>query len=134
MSGPAAGSTTDKSAVLVVEDEAIIRMLLVDELEYAGFRVIEAENADVAMSELISHPEIGAVLTDVRMPGSIDGLGLAVWMRENRAEVPIVITSGFSTPPDIARINPAIARIVPKPYRPQDATEWLRAIGLQSSG
>ena len=114
--------------VLVVEDETLIRMMLVDELEDAGFEVIEAENADAAMASLNGHPEIGVVVTDVRMPGSVDGLGLATWMRENRPSVPIIITSGFATPPDVQSINPAIAGIVAKPYKPQEVADQLNAI------
>jgi DNA-binding NtrC family response regulator len=123
-----------KSAVLVVEDEAVIRMLLVDALEDAGFSVIEAEGADPAMVELINHPEIGVVITDIRMPGSVDGLGLAAWMRKNRPDVPIIITSGFSTSPDAAAINPAIVRIVAKPYRSCYVLACLHEIGMQPSG
>lgn len=114
--------------ILVVEDEALIRMILVDQLEDAGFEVIEAESADAAMMELTRYPDIGAVVTDVRMPGSIDGLGLAAWMREHRSAVPIIITSGFSTPPDTDAINPAIVKIVAKPYKPQEVASWLEEI------
>lgn len=116
--------------ILVVEDEAIIRMMLVEELEDAGYFVLEAESADDAVEQLSRWPSIGLVVTDVRMPGSIDGIGLARWMREHRPDVPIVITSGFSTPPDIGAINPAICRIVAKPYQPRDAASWLAAIDL----
>lgn len=117
--------------ILVVEDEAMIRMMLVDELEDAGFSVIEAENADAAMASLNSDLNISAVVTDVRMPGSIDGFGLAMWMQEHRPSMPIIITSGFSTPPDIASINPLVARIVGKPYRPQDVARCLNDMVAQ---
>ncbi len=119
-----------RQAVLVVEDETMIRMMLVDELEYAGYAVIEAENADIAILKLQSHAEIGVVVTDVRMPGSMDGLGLATWMSEHRSWMPIIITSGLVTLLDVVALNPAIARIVGKPYKPTEAPEWLEAIGL----
>ena len=72
----------DAPMVLVVEDEAIIRLMLVDELEDAGFAVIEAEGADAAVAILRNGAKICAVVTDVKMPGSMDGLGLAAWMRD----------------------------------------------------
>lgn len=122
--------TNAKFVILVVEDEAIIRMMLVDELEDSGFAVIEAENADVAISRLESASNIGAVVTDVRMPGSMDGLALAVWMRENRRHIPVMITSGFSTPPDIASINPSIVKLFAKPYKPTDVARALGDIVL----
>jgi CheY-like chemotaxis protein len=54
--------------ILVVEDEALVRMTLVDVLEDAGFKVIEAVHADEALRVLGTVPGIGAVVTDVEMP------------------------------------------------------------------
>jgi DNA-binding NtrC family response regulator len=116
------------ATVLVVEDEALIRMLLVDELEIAGFTVIEAENADEAIKALDDRHDVAVVATDVRMPGTIDGLGLAAWMRNHHAGVPIIIMSGFATTPDTEAINPAIVRVVAKPYRAREVANWLRAM------
>ena len=116
------------ATVLVVEDEALIRMLLVDELEIAGFTVIEAENAHEAMKALDDRHDVAVVATDVRMPGTIDGLGLAAWMRNHHAGVPIIIMSGFATTPDTEAINPAIIRVVAKPYRAREVANWLRAM------
>ena len=106
--------------VLVVEDESMIRMLLVWELEEAGLTVIEADGADAAIVELGANPSIALVVTDIRMPGSMDGLGLASWMRGHAPDCPIIITSGFASPPDFATINPAIACAWSKPYLPKD--------------
>jgi CheY-like chemotaxis protein len=114
--------------VLVVEDEAIIRMMLVDELEDAGFVVLEAGGADAAVSILLNGATIRAVVTDVKMPGSMDGLGLAVWMRDQAPRVPIVITSGFATEPDCEAINPAITCVVPKPYSPKSVADLVVAL------
>ena len=121
------------TVVLVVEDEAMIRMTLVCELEDAGFVVIEAKNADVAMAMLTDRSDIVVVVTDVRMPGSVDGLGLAAWMREHAASTPIVITSALAELPDIAVINPAIARIVAKPYRSQEVAAWVREVSSRAA-
>jgi len=106
--------------VLVVEDESMIRMLLVWELEEAGLMVIEADGADAAVVELEANPSIALVVTDIRMPGSMDGLGLASWMHIHARGCPIIITSGFASPPDFATINPAIAFTWSKPYLPRD--------------
>lgn len=114
--------------VLVVEDEAIIRMMLVDELEDAGIEVVEAEGADAAVSILSIGATIRVVVTDVRMPGSIDGLGLAAWMRDQAPRIPIIITSGFASQPDCQSINPAITRVIPKPYKPGDVVKLVTAL------
>jgi len=118
----------DAPMVLVVEDEAIIRLMLVDELEDAGFAVIEAEGADAAVAILRNGAKICAVVTDVKMPGSMDGLGLATWMRDQAPRVPIIITSGFATEPDCETLNPAITCVVPKPYSPKSVTALVIAL------
>jgi len=79
-------------------------------------------------SAFAGRSDIGIVVTDVRMPGSMDGIGLARWMREHAPAVPIIITSGFATQPDAAAINPAIVRVVAKPYVGRDIAEWMAAL------
>jgi len=111
---------TGAAPVLVVEDESMIRMLLVWELEDAGLMVLEADGADAAVVALEANPLIALVVTDIRMPGSMDGLGLASWMHSNAPGCPIIITSGFASPPDFATINPAIACAWSKPYLAKD--------------
>ena len=111
--------------VLVVEDEAIIRMILVDALEDAGFVTVEAGHADAAIARFAARPDIAAVVTDLRMPGAMDGLGLAQWMRSHAAHVPIIITSGFAGLPDRADLNPCIVRVVTKPYDPAEVVGWV---------
>ncbi len=129
MSGAAPmGRGIPPPVVLVVEDEAIIRMILTDELEDAGFAVVEADSADAAVVVFAGRRDIGAVVTDVRMPGSMDGLGLARWMREHTPTVPIIITSGFVAVSDAAGINPAIARVVAKPYSCRDVAGWVATL------
>lgn len=120
--------------VLVVEDEVIIQMMLAETLRAAGFNVLEADNADAAMAALATCASIGVVVTDVRMPGSMDGLGLAGWMREYAPAVPIILTSGFSSPPDTVVLNPAIIRVVPKPYDASDIASWIWTVVGGSSG
>jgi two-component system, response regulator PdtaR len=65
------------AAVLIVEDEPLIRMGAVHLIEDAGFKVYEAGSADAALALLELHKEIRLIFTDVDMPGSMDGLKLA---------------------------------------------------------
>jgi DNA-binding NtrC family response regulator len=115
------------NVVLVVEDESLIRILLADAFEEAGFVVVEADGADEAISIFASRQDIEVVVTDLRMPGTMDGLGLAGWMGEHAPSVPIIITSGFATPPD-ARTNPCIVHIVTKPYKPSDVVDLVTEV------
>jgi|SRR6185437_2572209 CheY-like chemotaxis protein len=86
--------TTRSPAVLVVEDEVLIRMSIADSLEEAGFTVYEAANADQAIKLLEVHQDIRVLFTDIDMPGSMDGLRLAEAVRNRWPPVKIIITSG----------------------------------------
>ena len=68
--------------VLVVEDEALLRFGIVDFFAERGWCVFEARNAEEAIALLARHGEIRVVLTDVQMPGDMDGLKLAHYVRE----------------------------------------------------
>ena len=65
------------NTVLVVEDDPLVQMLTVDTVEQAGFAVLQADNADEAIAILETRPDIALLLTDIDMPGSMDGLKLA---------------------------------------------------------
>lgn len=82
------------TVVLVVEDEFLIRLNTVELVEEVGFDTLEASNADEALDILDQHPEIAIVLTDINMPGSINGLELAETVAENWPRVRVVLTSG----------------------------------------
>lgn len=84
--------------VLVVEDEMILRMRAVDIVEDAGFCPIEAINADEAISVLESRSDISLLLTDIQMPGSIDGLKLAHAVHERWPSIKIILVSGQVKP------------------------------------
>jgi CheY-like chemotaxis protein len=98
--------------VLVVEDNSLVRIVIADFLESAGFVVIQAEDGAAALVILASGAEFNILFTDVRMPGPIDGAGVALLMREQRPDMPIVVTSGHGIP----SLLPSGGRFVPKPY------------------
>jgi len=102
--------------VLIVEDEALLRITLADALRDCGFLPLEASDAHEAIEilELAEHIEV--VLTDVQMPGTIDGFGLAKWIRENRPGLPVFVASGYSGKLDVARELCAGEQFFAKPY------------------
>jgi CheY-like chemotaxis protein len=111
--------------ILVVEDEALVRMTLVDVLEDAGFRVIEAVNADEALQVLKAVSGIDAVVTDVEMPrGSINGFELAHRVRSDRREMGVLIASGRAAPKpgDL----PDGALFIGKPVHPETLVRLIR--------
>ncbi len=87
------GQSLAQRSILVVEDEVLIRLHLAEELRGAGYAVIEAASGDEAVTLLSRLDDIGLVLTDIRMPGSVDGMALASWTRSNFPPIKIVIIS-----------------------------------------
>ena len=101
--------------VLVVEDEFFSRLHAVDLVEAAGFRAIEASNADEAIAILEARKDIRIVFTDIDMPGSMDGLRLARAIRERWPPIELILTSGHVdvTDSDV----PERGLFFSKPYR-----------------
>jgi two-component system, response regulator PdtaR len=83
-----------RPVVLVVEDEMLLRINAVEMISDAGFDVVEAGNADEAISILQARPDIHIVFTDIQMPGSMDGLKLARFVRDRWPPIKLVATSG----------------------------------------
>jgi CheY-like chemotaxis protein len=82
-----------KKTVLVVEDEVFIRLYLAEEIRVAGFTAIEASSGDEAFAVLNSWNDIDLVITDIRMPGTMDGLQLAEWVRSRQPRVKVALAS-----------------------------------------
>jgi len=112
----------NKQVVLVVEDEPLVKDTLVLELEDAGFEVVTAENGEEASYILPKMRRIDLLLTDIRMPGKINGWALADMARCRRPNLPVIYTSGFA-PQEGREVEDSI--FLPKPYR---AGEMLKAI------
>ena len=115
----------DMPRILVAEDEFLIRMLVSDHLREAGFSVVEAFNADEAMDILKSGALIDLIFTDVRMPGTTDGLGLVDFVNRVRPDLPVLVTSGHLEP-DLAYAAGAI-QFIPKPCNLDVVTLAIRA-------
>ena len=118
-----------KAVVLVVEDEPFLRFMAVDFIEEAGFEVIEAENADLAVAILEARTDIRIVFTDIDMPGSLDGLKLAAAVRDRWPPIDIVIVSGLKRP-DLEL--PARAVFFAKPYNIDTVTATLEQMAANA--
>ncbi|MGY6251646.1 response regulator [Bosea thiooxidans] len=114
------------SIVLVVEDEALLRMDAADLLSEAGHTVLEAANADEAIALLEVRKDITVVLTDVEMPGSMDGLRLARAVRDRWPPVTIIVVSGRLAPgkADLPDGVPFLS----KPYAPSSLLGLLERL------
>nr|WP_083861457.1 response regulator [Microvirga lotononidis] len=115
--------------VLIVEDEPLVRMFMADFLDEAGFKVLEAVDADEALTVLKARPDIQAIVSDVEMPrGSMNGFELARAVHEQWPGIGMVITSGRKRPgPD--ELPEAVA-FLSKPYLPDTVIEVIRQMAL----
>ena len=112
--------------VLIVEDEFLIRLHAAQIIEEAGFDVIEASNADEAISILEVRSDIIVLFTDIQMPGSMDGLKLAAAVKGRWPPIKIVATSGVV---NVRSVDlPQGGRFLPKPYDPTQLTATLREL------
>ncbi len=82
------------ACILLVEDEADIRTVLAEVLVEAGHEVVEAETGDCAALLLDGSADFDMLVTDVNMPGLLDGIGLAVHFRKRHAVRPILYVTG----------------------------------------
>lgn len=116
-----------KAVVLVVEDSTIIRMGAIDLVRAAGYEALEARDADEAIAILGTRNDIDLVFTDVHMPGTMDGIKLAHYIRNRWPPVKVIVASGaaileesslptgssfFSKPYDDHKIADAMARLL----------------------
>ena len=116
----------DRSSVLLVEDDVLVRLSVADDLRQAGLTVLEAANADEARIILESQPGwVGVVVTDIQMPGSMNGRGLVRLVRAHYPEIRVVILSG-AAPGMLADLN-ADAVFV-KPHYPDRLVALLRQL------
>lgn len=100
--------------VLIVEDELFVRLIAADTIEEAGHSVIEASNAHEALDLLEQRDDIDVLFSDIKMPGTIDGLALAATVRRRWPFMPIILTSGHLYTGDFEL--PAETAFLQKPY------------------
>jgi len=113
--------------ILIVEDEVLIRLVIADYLRHCGYRVVEAASAEEAKLVLEEGDlDVELVLSDVEMPGSMDGFGLARWVRENRPGIDVILAG---TPSRAAAAAGSLCDAGPnltKPYEPQTVVDRIR--------
>lgn len=109
------GAAALQQQILVVEDEFLIRMTLVEALSDEGFEVLEADTGDAALSILQSGAPISLLLTDIQLPGSLNGNALATKARETLPDLPVIFMTGRLDPVDDAQRS-ARDVFISKPY------------------
>lgn len=116
----------EKAVVLVVEDEALIRMCAVCIVEDAGFAAVEASSAEEAIAILEGRDDVRAVFTDINMTGKMDGWKLAHAIRGRWPPIHLLVTSGLNVP-NRGQL-PADGRFLRKPYTAEQVTAALHGL------
>ena len=114
-------SGSQSRKILVVEDEALVRMVMAEEFRAAGYVVIECANADEAWDLLMSGISVDLLFSDVQMPGRLDGLALAHAAREQFPDLPIVIASAHLPATEAASFD----AFLQKPFAPEKAKQQV---------
>lgn len=93
MTPPDGTQSSESAIVLVIERDVLIRASVSAYLRHCGFKVIEASDADEAFAVLRTELKVAVVFSDIGIAG--DGFGLAQWVRRERPNVKIVLSSGL---------------------------------------
>lgn len=112
--------------ILVVEDEPFIRMSTVATLQDAGYAVLEAKDSAEALLVLARHEEISIVVTDVRMPGPMDGLGLVPRLQQQRPVLRALVVSANACADDAYKAG--AAAFLPKPFHAHSIVRAVTAL------
>jgi two-component system, response regulator PdtaR len=112
-----------KAVVLIVEDEMLIRMGAVDLVLSAGYEALEARDADKAIRILEARHDIDLVFTDVQMPGKMDGIKLANFIRGRWPPVKLLVASGNAIIEESSL--PSGSRFFSKPYDDHAITDAM---------
>jgi DNA-binding response OmpR family regulator len=122
---PIASTTADR--ILVVEDEALVRMLVVQTLEDAGFAVMEAAEAQGALEVLQSDDAIRLMITDVGLPG-LNGRRLAEAARAQRPDMKVLFMTGYADTALLERVLPEGFGLITKPFDLDDLAARAQAL------
>ncbi|MCK1268931.1 response regulator [Bradyrhizobium sp. 49] len=113
--------------ILVVEDDPLIREFVVEALREAGYEVIHASNGEDALA-WFGRRVADVLVTDIRLPGAIDGWQIAERCREQDPELPVIYATGFSPVAPRAVIGSVFLR---KPFPPEEVVRAVNAVGRE---
>jgi CheY-like chemotaxis protein len=120
--------------VLVVEDEILVRYVISDYLRECGYKVIEASSAEEALQILQkASVRVDIILSNVQLPGAIDGFALARWVRVNHSGVGVILAGTVSRAADAAAELCEEGPMLSKPYEPQAVVDRIKRLLAERS-
>ena len=115
--------------VLFAEDEGLIRLVTAESLRDEGFEVVEAWNGEEAVRLLDGSQRFDVLFTDVRMPGKLDGVDVAVHARRVSPEIPVLVVSGYAAQlTDRLSVLKPIVVFLNKPYKVAEIVLVLKCL------
>jgi two-component system, response regulator PdtaR len=114
---------TKTPVILIAEDEAFISLYLQTILSEAGYDVIAVGDADKAIAVLEARDDVRIIMTDINMPGALNGLELAAAVKDRWPPIEIIVTTGLN-PPDRDQM-PVGSVFIPKPYNSEIVTSTV---------
>jgi CheY-like chemotaxis protein len=117
-----------QATVLIVEDNAEVAAVTASLVEQLGYRSVCAENASDALNTLRRHDEVSLILSDVVLPGEMNGIALGQAVHSRHPEIPVLLTSGYS---DVVQTTGSQFPILRKPFQlRQDVREYYNSLAL----
>ena len=123
------GQDDGPAKILIVEDDPVSRLLITRLLHQHGFDTIEVSVGADAIALLEKNRAIDVVFTDICLPGKIDGVGVARWIRENRPELPVILGTGTSVGREASQFVTQ-HRTFLKPYNVMELVACIRRLAL----
>jgi two-component system, response regulator PdtaR len=117
-------SESNMTAILIVEDDVLANEYLEFILRQAGHEVVSATSADEAAALLEGHLDVQLLVTNVNLPGTMNGLNFAAAMKARPSDINIIVVTGYSAPRDDEL--PPGSLFLPKPYSAQKMIEAVR--------
>jgi PAS domain S-box-containing protein len=123
---PAQALPRGDETILVVEDNAAVREVVVDHLGDLGYRVLAAEDGQAALRLLAAPTHVDLLFTDIVMPNGMNGRQLAEAAKHRRPGLRVLYTSGYQQWADRPESPPAVP-LLQKPYKKRDLAARVRA-------
>ncbi len=106
----------------------MVRMPIAEYLRDCGYNVLEAADASEAIATMRTEGPVSLVFSDIRMPGKMDGLGLAEWFQSHHPSVPVLLTSGYNGGRSVPVDPISRTRFIEKPYSQTQVARQIAAL------
>jgi two-component system, response regulator PdtaR len=122
---PVEGVARSDATILIAEDDAILRTVVAEQFREEGYSVVETSNAEEVLLVLRTGIPVDLLFTDVRMPGTLDGIALARLLRAEFPDVKVVIASGNVA---ATEVGTTIDGFISKPYHVSQLLEHIKSL------